>query len=700
VSTLANLLSAKREQIEKNLGSIIASLAQTATELDLPSVKSDVEKTYKRLMNDQFQLLVAGRFKNGKSTLMNVLVGKATRDIEALRAMGGPMPMDDLPCTATLSRLQYSETPYVKAWLFREDGALVDVVGDADATKGSKFETWTFDRYRRDATITRGTESNEDMFRTIQEFEIGLPAELTSAGVILIDSPGTSEDPRRTEITRRAASEADAAIIVFRHDALAGLDELSFLAELEGPNSQVFKVVNLFHGRTVDARLKAEALRRLAKDSPDPERENPEAHDIYFVDVKRALDSTLANDASSVQASGIVAFETRLAKFLLNNKYLTKLKSARKKVDISAATILGNITREESAARLEREDLQKRVQECRRDLAVIRSRRANVERVIQRAGDQAERAAVSSYREMINDLILSIEDEFSRKPIPTLQSLGGQLKAPFQTKKAVGEAVDILQGLVSERMRSWAENDETKPGLQRQLKPTFDALTEDLRVELHEIDAILKSIQLKFTPATTGGAPVLQETSLFDRLTSAGLGFILLGGPLGMVAAQGGWRSLVGGTIGGVATVIGAMAVTAVFGVALAPAAVAAAIAAAFIGGSTAGAMFDIEKRMKKKALEAVMPTLQRMRNDPTVEADLTSRVGDAVMKLKLQVAGVVNEVIGQEEEQLANIERTANAEIDTKAERITKLHDARDAVKAAKANLAKLITEAEDAVS
>ena len=95
---------------------------------------------------------------------------------------------------------------------------------------------WTFERYLRDAVITKGTETNEELFKAIQEFEIGYPAELTQAGVVLIDSPGMSEDPRRTEITRRAASESDASIIVFRHDALAGTDELSFLNELRTVN--------------------------------------------------------------------------------------------------------------------------------------------------------------------------------------------------------------------------------------------------------------------------------------------------------------------------------------------------------------------------------------------------------------------------------------------------------------------------------
>jgi hypothetical protein len=698
MSHLASSLTEKRAEVEPRLGAIVGELSKAATEVDSPSIKSDVEKAARRLGIDKFQLLVAGRFKNGKSTLLNVLIGRLTRDAPELRQGGGPLPMDDLPCTATLSRVRYSEVPYVKAWMFREDGGLIDVVSDNDTGQpaAGRSEMWTFERYRTDASITRETEANEDLFRTIQEFEIGLPAELTQAGVVLIDSPGTSEDPRRDEITRRAASESDAAIAVFRSDGLAGLDEQAFLAQLSLVNDQVFKVVNLFNGRSLDARLRAETMRRLAKSSPDPAAENPEAHDIYFVDARMALEASLSGDTAAYAASGMERFENRVSQFLLGGKYLAKLKSARKKLDVSADLILRQIEAEELASKLERDDLNKRVQECRRDLGLIADRRANVNRTIDRAGRQAEERALSSYRQMINDLILSIEEEFARHPIKTMSDLKGQLKSALFTRQAVEEGIEILRSIITRKFHVWAENDDTGPGLQKDLRNVMDDLLTDLERDMRDIGRLLSDIQLRFRPATIGVTAAAEIVSLSDRLASAGLGFILLG-PAGLAAAQGGWRALAGGTIGGVATAIGASLVTAFFGVTFAPALIVGAIMASILGGSIFGSVFDLEKRIREKALEAVRPALSDLRSNNEVEADLSSRVRDSIVNLKMRVNDTVNEVIGQEEDRLRKIEQMALFDMNGKSQRLSQLQEARTRTKSAKVDLANLIAKAED---
>src|SRR6185295_5878967 len=125
-----------------------------------------------RLEADNFRLIIVGRFKNGKSTLMNALLGRTTHPVAGLADGHGPMATNDLPTTATLTEIKYSETPYVRKWLFDDTS-----------------EEWSFADYHRNARVRMDEEENDAFFRNIKNFEVGYPAELCQQGVIMLDSP-------------------------------------------------------------------------------------------------------------------------------------------------------------------------------------------------------------------------------------------------------------------------------------------------------------------------------------------------------------------------------------------------------------------------------------------------------------------------------------------------------------------------------
>ena len=165
----------------------ILDLASLASSLDMKETTARLEQTAERLASDTFQIIVAGRFKNGKSTLLNALLGRTTRPVPELGVGQGPMPSGELPCTATLTSIHYAERPWVRAWGF--DGS---------------SEEWSIEKYRREGTVRENESDTRDFFRKIREFEMGFPAELCQSGVTVIDSPGTDDIPERTEVTRQA----------------------------------------------------------------------------------------------------------------------------------------------------------------------------------------------------------------------------------------------------------------------------------------------------------------------------------------------------------------------------------------------------------------------------------------------------------------------------------------------------------------
>jgi len=226
----------------------IRGIGQVAVELDMLDTAAGVCETEKKLHSDTFQLIVMGRFKNGKSTFLNALMGGTTVPVN-LGGHHGPMVVDDLPATATLTGVRYSETPYVRAWGF-----------------DSKSESWPLDKYLTESTLDDDERNNQIRFSSIKEFEMGFPARLCAAGVIVYDSPGLDDHPTRTLVTRDASKRCDAAIVVYRSDQLMGMSDLMDVDRVIADGTRVFSIINLWGQKEVDDKLRRFAWNRYVRD--------------------------------------------------------------------------------------------------------------------------------------------------------------------------------------------------------------------------------------------------------------------------------------------------------------------------------------------------------------------------------------------------------------------------------------------------
>lgn len=175
---LSEQLEQDFKYLMKQVGVPIETLATVAAQLKQPEVAKRLNDVYAQMKSDTFHLIVLGRFKNGKSTFLNALLGSHTHPVPELGGSDGPLPMDDLPCTATLTRINYGEKPSVRVWKF--DG---------------KSEPWSLQKYLDQARVRADNEETYHFFRDIREFELTYPAELLKAGITLLDSPGTDDDP-------------------------------------------------------------------------------------------------------------------------------------------------------------------------------------------------------------------------------------------------------------------------------------------------------------------------------------------------------------------------------------------------------------------------------------------------------------------------------------------------------------------------
>jgi hypothetical protein len=600
-----------------------------------------------------FRLLIVGRFKTGKSTLLNALLGSFTCQVPELEERGGPMPVDDLPCTATLTKLIYNEIPTVRAFFFN----------------GVQQE-WTFAEYVEKARLKdeQTGKDNSHLFEKIEEFEIGFPSQTLQVGVEFGDSPGHDEDPRRTEATMRALVQTDAAIIVFQSAAFAGESELKFQRDAVDINAKhLFTVVNLWNGRQADRRLITHVLDRLGKD-PDSE---PREHDIYFVDAQAAQRAVYSGDEALRATSGLEELETRITEFLLSDAYRIFVEATLEKAFNRAGT-LKETTAESRAVLTAKVTQIKNVLDANdADLEELQSRADRFARKVQNAKQRASREARSSFERLLLRIESDLPIRVQRSKIESLQSWGGRIVGQFSSRPK-DEVVRVITNFVDLELRGWATNGADKPGLQHDISIVLDDLADDLAHEAKAIENLLRNMRIRVRNLDPNFRSEEQVIGFMERAAAAGIGLVLMG-PGGLVAAGGGWRALIGGSIAsiGVGMIAGlaGIAITGPIGIAI------AAIAAGL--GSISGGAYNLEQRIKDTVIEELRPQLRRLRDTGADEYKVSEKIEEAIDKLHDELSGALDSIISEERQRLRQMRFLSETEHGKKQAMLESLNQA-----------------------
>src|SRR3569832_1374510 len=79
----------------------MSRLAEIATGLSMPRARAHIAAALEGLRRPIFTMIVYGRFNTGKSTFLNVLLGRLERAMSELpERFGAPLPMGDMQVTA------------------------------------------------------------------------------------------------------------------------------------------------------------------------------------------------------------------------------------------------------------------------------------------------------------------------------------------------------------------------------------------------------------------------------------------------------------------------------------------------------------------------------------------------------------------------------------------------------------------------
>lgn len=241
------------------------------------SVIEEIGRVSQKLRSRQFRLAVVGEFSQGKSTLLNALLGE---EIQPVRA---------IPCSGTVTVLRY--------------GAQKRVVC---RYKNGREEEVPFEQYKAIAAISKEAalahRSEELAHSDIDEIIFEHPElDLCKSGVEIVDSPGLNEHPERTAITQKLLKNTDAAIFLVNAMRLLPEKEKDLLQDVKNqlscgrenePSDNLFILVNFIdlldeEEDRIDVRL------RLENFVKDRNLLSASENRIYYVSAKAALKAIL-----------------------------------------------------------------------------------------------------------------------------------------------------------------------------------------------------------------------------------------------------------------------------------------------------------------------------------------------------------------------------------------------------------------------
>jgi GTP-binding protein EngB required for normal cell division len=243
------------------------------------------QELFARLAEDRFNLVIAGRFSRGKSSLMNALLGSDR------------LPVGILPLTSVITTVAYGSSEL--AVIHYLDRRLPDEV---PLTAIREYVT---------------QEGNPGNVRRVRCAEIRLPAEILRRGFHFVDTPGLgSPNPENTRTTETFLPEADALVLVTSYDGPLSGEELQVLRFASDSTRRVFVVVNKHD--LASAAERAQALRYVRDQVSSLPFAAPTQ--VFSVSARDALTAMPAGDATALAESGIPALEGALLHFLLADK--------------------------------------------------------------------------------------------------------------------------------------------------------------------------------------------------------------------------------------------------------------------------------------------------------------------------------------------------------------------------------------------
>lgn len=283
---------------------------------DWKKLEKDIDKVVVGISEQKFRIAVVGEFSQGKSTLLNALLGEEIQ------------PVRSLPCSGAISIIRYGDAKRVICRY--KDGSSQEVSLD------SYQELVSISQESAEGD-TRDELAESDIDEVIYEHP-GL--DFCRKGVEIVDSPGLNEHPDRTRVTYKLLENTDAVIFLANANRLLTQTERELLQELQiklsGSSQEaannLFVVVNFMD--QVRREDEKQSIRRRAEKflyESQPIISNLDR--LHFISAQQVLEDKLYDTQSEYQES-FDDFRSGLEKYLMDESGRQIIQRSRGYIDL------------------------------------------------------------------------------------------------------------------------------------------------------------------------------------------------------------------------------------------------------------------------------------------------------------------------------------------------------------------------------
>ena len=239
----------------------------------------------RKVADDQFNLVVLGQFKRGKSSLMNAILGREL------------LPTGHLPLTSAVTVLRFGSQERL---LVQREGSMFP----EEAPVSCLVEYAT-------------QKGNPGNCKNVARVYVELPHPFLRRGLQFVDTPGVgSVIEANTRTTYSFLPQCDAVIFVTSVESPISQAELQFLHAIREHAQRTFFVVNkidlLPDGQQDD-------VLGFVRETLDAEFGEQRVR-LYALSAKQGLDGKLSGDVGRYAHSGLEAFEEELTRWLTEEK--------------------------------------------------------------------------------------------------------------------------------------------------------------------------------------------------------------------------------------------------------------------------------------------------------------------------------------------------------------------------------------------
>lgn len=312
-----NLFNIKKKQLLQS----IQQASGIMKELNMSKEHNLCSELYKKLRDDTFKVVVMGRFKVGKSTFINALLGS-----------GDVLPAQATPCTAVINEVKYSKERYAIIYFKHPIPSPLPKLAPnlkkyIDGFQKKRVLPIKVDVKHLNQFVVIDDEAENQKEGVAQtpfsKAEIYWDLPICEQGVEIIDTPGLDENMSRTDVTKNYLAKADAIIFVMDCTAPCALTEME---SIENDVVKAGHEYTLFVCNKIN--IVKEKERGSIKQHMNRMLQNKTklgAKGIYYLNAEEAKEGRAENDKEKFDHSGMAAFEAELDEVLAKKRGTIKL---------------------------------------------------------------------------------------------------------------------------------------------------------------------------------------------------------------------------------------------------------------------------------------------------------------------------------------------------------------------------------------